>query len=146
MELLSKGLDIFLHLDRQLQVVTTDYGMWTYLILFWIIFMETGLVVTPFLPGDVLDLSVDAPGVVKRRVPGYETEYARRGWRMFPSIDRVYVNERARRDLGWRPRYDFRYLLDRLASGRDAGSPLSRAVGSKGYHAEKYEDGPYPVP
>src|SRR5262245_15766209 len=60
---------------------------------------------TPFLPDDLPDLRENAPGVVRRRVPDYEAEYARRGWRMFPGIDRVYVNERARKDLGWRPRY-----------------------------------------
>jgi UDP-glucose 4-epimerase len=100
---------------------------------------------TPFLPDDLIDLRVNAPLVVRRRVPEYEAEYARRGWEMFPSIDRVYLNERARQDLGWRPRYDFRYVLDRLRSGDDPRSPLARAVGSKGYHAQRFEEGPYPV-
>jgi UDP-glucose 4-epimerase len=90
---------------------------------------------TPFLREDLLDLRVNAPVVVRRRVPEYEAEYARRGWRMFPSIDRVYINERAQRDLGWRPRYDFRHVLDSLKAGADPRSPLARVVGSKGYHA-----------
>ena len=64
---------------------------------------------------------------------------------MFPGIDRVYVNERARRELGWRPRYDFRYVLDLLKAGADIRSPLARAVGSKGYHADRFADGLYPV-
>ena len=97
------------------------------------------------MPDDLLDLRVNAPVVVKRRVPEYEAEYARRGWRMFPGIDRVYVNERARKDLGWRPRYDFRYVLDRLRAGADLRSPMARAVGSKGYHTQKFPEGPYPV-
>jgi membrane-associated protein len=46
--------DVFLHLDKHLGDVIRDYGTWTYLILFIIIFCETGLVVTPFLPGDSL--------------------------------------------------------------------------------------------
>jgi UDP-glucose 4-epimerase len=100
---------------------------------------------TPFSPIDMHDLRVNAPLVVKRRVPEYEAEYARRGWQMFPSIDRVYVNDRARRDLEWRPRYDFRYVLDRLRAGEDPRSPLARIVGSKGYHADTFADGPYPV-
>ncbi|MCI0640904.1 MAG: NAD(P)-dependent oxidoreductase [Gemmataceae bacterium] len=100
---------------------------------------------TPFLPEDALDLRVNAPLVLRRRVPDYEAEYARRGWKMFPGIDRVYVNERARKDLGWRPRYDFRYVLDCLRAGADPRSPLARAVGSKGYHAHPFTEGPYPV-
>ena len=47
-------LDVFLHLNKHLGVVIQDYGTWTYAILFAIIFCETGLVVTPFLPGDSL--------------------------------------------------------------------------------------------
>src|SRR5215467_4253426 len=74
---------------------------------------------TPFLPDDLLDLRTNAPLVVARRVPGYEAEYERRGWKMFPGIERVYVNERARTELGWRPKYDFAYVLDRLRSGGD---------------------------
>ena len=54
MELLKQLADVFLHLDTHLSQVIADYGTWTYLILFAIIFCETGLVVTPFLPGDSL--------------------------------------------------------------------------------------------
>ncbi len=60
----------------------------------------------------------------------------RAGWRMFPSIERVYVNERARRELGWSPRYDFRHALDALAEGADPRSQLALSIGAKGYHAE----------
>jgi UDP-glucose 4-epimerase len=100
---------------------------------------------TPFERADLPDLRANAPAVLKRRVPEYEAEYARRGWKMFPGIDRVYVNERARVELGWRPRYDFRYVLVRLSAGDDPRSPLARAVGSKGYHSRKFAGGPYPV-
>lgn len=54
MELIKYVIDIFLHLDVHLSAITTQYGIWTYAILFLIIFCETGLVVTPFLPGDSL--------------------------------------------------------------------------------------------
>ncbi len=54
MELLATLLDIALHLDRHLQVLVASYGAWVYAILFLIVFCETGLVVTPFLPGDSL--------------------------------------------------------------------------------------------
>lgn len=54
MELLAQFLDIVLHLDRHLAILAAEYGIWLYAILFAIIFCETGLVVTPFLPGDSL--------------------------------------------------------------------------------------------
>ena len=54
MELVTSFIDIVLHLDRHLQVWVVEYGTWIYLILFLVIFCETGLVVTPFLPGDSL--------------------------------------------------------------------------------------------
>ena len=60
---------------------------------------------------------------------------------MFPSIERVYVNAKAREELGWAPRHDFRAALDRLAAGEDHRSPLAAAVGAKGYHA--VPTGPY---
>lgn len=54
MDFLAQFVDLFLHLDDHLKVVIQNYGGWTYAILFLIIFCETGLVVTPFLPGDSL--------------------------------------------------------------------------------------------
>jgi UDP-glucose 4-epimerase len=96
---------------------------------------------TPFSPDDLCDLRVNAPLVVKRRAPEYEAEYARRGWKMFPSIDRVYVDERARRDLGWKPRCNFEYVLRKLRADEEYRSALSMTVGSKGYHADKFANG-----
>ena len=100
---------------------------------------------TPFLPEDLAELRGDAPRVLQRRVPEYAEEYDRRGWSMFPGIDRVYVNELARRELGWQPRHDFRAVIARLRAGQALPSPLARAVGAKGYHAEVFADGPYPA-
>jgi len=96
---------------------------------------------TPFTRGDLSELRADAPAVVRRLFPDYEAEYERRGWTMFPSIERVYVNSLAREELGWSPRYDFRHVLDSLAAGEDPRSPVSVAVGTKGYHATSF--GPY---
>ena len=64
---------------------------------------------------------------------------------MLPTIERVYVNKLARAQLGWQPRHDFNSVILRLRAGQDFLSPLARAVGSKGYHAEVFTEGPYPV-
>lgn len=54
MEILTSIVDFILHIDRHLDEIVTDYQTWTYVVLFLIIFAETGFVVTPFLPGDSL--------------------------------------------------------------------------------------------
>jgi nucleoside-diphosphate-sugar epimerase len=100
---------------------------------------------TPFTPGDLVELRTNAPAVLARLVPRYQDVYTARGWTMFPGIDRVYDNARARRDLGWRPQYDFSRILDLIESEGRASSPLAAAIGAKGYHAETFAEGPYPV-
>ncbi|MGI9501549.1 MAG: NAD-dependent epimerase/dehydratase family protein [Geminicoccaceae bacterium] len=100
---------------------------------------------TPFDRDDLADLRGGAPSVLAKRCPGYEAEYDRRGWTMFPTIDRVYVNAKARERLGWRPRHDFSAIIDRLSQDQEPWSPLARAVGLKGYHNRTFSDGPYPV-
>ncbi len=54
MEFIAQVIDFILHIDTHLAAIVAEYGVWTYAILFLIIFCETGLVVTPFLPGDSL--------------------------------------------------------------------------------------------
>jgi len=100
---------------------------------------------TPFTRDDLQQLRMNAPAVVKRYVPEFEAEYARRGWTMPQSIDRVYANELARIHLGWRPRHDFQSAIRSLRALEDFRSPLARAVGSKGYHATTFSEGPYPT-
>jgi nucleoside-diphosphate-sugar epimerase len=90
---------------------------------------------TPFRRSDADLLGHDAPAVVEQLFPDYPAEFARRQWTMLPRIDRVYDNHRARVELGWAPRYDFRHVLDALEAGEDYRSPLARQVGAKGYHA-----------
>ena len=60
MELISLAIDFILHIDQYLQAFVRDYGAWIYVLLFVIIFVETGLVVMPFLPGDSLLFVVGA--------------------------------------------------------------------------------------
>jgi UDP-glucose 4-epimerase len=100
---------------------------------------------TPFSRDDVAELRRDVPQVLRRYVPGFGAEYARRGWTMVSGIDRVYFNAGARAGLGWQPRHDFRNLLARLRTDDDIRSPLAREVGSKGYHDRVFRDGPYPL-
>jgi nucleoside-diphosphate-sugar epimerase len=101
---------------------------------------------TPFRREDLDRLRRDAPGVVRDRVPEYEAAYRRRGWKMLPGIERVYVNERARKELGWLPRYDFESVIRSTKAGVDFISPLARSVGSKGCHDTGFfSQGPYPV-
>ena len=87
---------------------------------------------TPLVRDDAAELRRDAAAVVRRRVPGWEAIYAQLGWRMTPSIDRVYDSSRARAELGWRPRHDFATVVARAATG-DMRSELARIIGSKGY-------------
>jgi UDP-glucose 4-epimerase len=89
---------------------------------------------TPFDRRDVTTLAHDAPAVVRQAFPDQEAEYERREWRMFPTLDRVYDNTRARSVLGWAPRYDFRHVLDQLKADEEPGSSLAQVVGAKGYH------------
>ena len=73
---------------------------------------------TPFSPQDMSELNECAPAVVSRRVPEYAEIYESRGWKMFERIDRVYVNQAARTDLCWEPKYDFAFIrkFDSVAS------------------------------
>ena len=83
--------------------------------------------------------------MLRRLFPAYQQEYERRGWKMFPSLDRVYVNALARRELDWEPRWNFGFILERLLAGRDFRSPLACAVGFKGYHAGEFDRQMYPT-
>ena len=84
---------------------------------------------------DLAELRRDAPNVVRRHVD-FDATFAQRGWSMYPSIDRVYVNRLAREQLGWRPVYDFATVLDRVRAG---GSPLSDQKSSRLAHIPSSE-------
>jgi len=101
MELIRQLVDFVLHLDRHLGAVIQDYGVWSYLILFLIIFCETGLVVTPILPGDsllfavgtfaargALDLNVVLLLLIVAEIAGDTENYAI-GYRVGPQVFRT---------------------------------------------------------
>jgi UDP-glucose 4-epimerase len=96
---------------------------------------------TPFEREDSGELRTDAATVVRRRFPRVDDVYAAAGWRLPGSIDRVYVNARARAALGWTPRYTFARALEQLAAGAEVRSELAVTVGAKGYHPTP--TGPY---
>ena len=100
---------------------------------------------TPFKRSDAKQLGIDAVSVLKCCVPAYHDEYIRRNWRMFPTIDRVYDNTKARKILRWEPANNFEDVISRLIEGREFRSEIAIQSGSKGYHETKFEDGPYPV-
>ena len=100
---------------------------------------------TPFAKSDSAQLGTDLPSVLAKYVPEYVDEYKRRNWRMFTSIGRVYDNSRARKVLALEPQHSFASAIASLSQGHHYGSDLSRKIGEKGYHAEQFENGPYPV-
>jgi membrane-associated protein len=102
MELLASFIDIVLHLDVHLAALVQQYGVWVYAILFAIIFAETGLVVTPFLPGDSLlfvagalaavggiNVHVIAASLIVAAVLGNSTNYAIGRW-----LGKTYFRDR----------------------------------------------------
>ncbi len=100
---------------------------------------------SPFQTSDLEQLRVDPSAVVRTYYPEFEAVFARLGWNMLEDIERVYVNEKARTVLGWHPNHDFGSMLAAIANDADPRSPISQAIGSKGYHDEVFEDGPFPV-
>jgi UDP-glucose 4-epimerase len=89
---------------------------------------------TPFSRSDAMPLGRDAAAVIRGYFPDADAIYRERGWTLPTTLDRVYDNTGARRDLGWTPRFDFRRVLDRLRDGFDVLGPLATTVGAKGYH------------
>lgn len=136
-EFLHRRVDIADAAEAHLQAIErlTDLGFGRYII----------SATTPFTRNDLQNLRTDAAQVVRERFPDYDDVYSARGWNMYSAIDRVYVNQKAVEELGWEPRFDFRYVLDRLHKKQSPFSDLTWQVGSKGYHSQVFEDGPYPV-
>jgi membrane-associated protein len=109
METIKQLIDFILHVDKHLLDLVSTYGSWTYAILFAIVFMETGLVVTPFLPGDsllfaagalagvgALDIHILIPLLIAAAVIGDSVNYAigrRVGPRVFHQGNRFFKQE-----------------------------------------------------
>ena len=91
---------------------------------------------TPFTPDDLAGVRVDAETVIRERVPEAAAVFEARGWRFPDTLDRVYVNAKARAELGWEPAWDFRGAVAAVAAGDEPRSALATAIGAKGYHAE----------
>jgi UDP-glucose 4-epimerase len=100
---------------------------------------------TPFQKEHLVELHINAIAVVEKLYPDFKKLFERKGWKMLRKIDRVYVNEKARNELGWTPKYDFGYILNCLRLDKDFRSNLTLKVGVKGYHSETFDEGPYPV-
>jgi UDP-glucose 4-epimerase len=100
---------------------------------------------TPFTKNDLVGLMKNAGEVLRKYFPTYPEIYNKVNWQMFKSIDRVYSNERAKRELHWSPKYDFAFVLDQISKGKPFKSPLSLEIGVKGYHDFNFPEGPYPV-
>jgi UDP-glucose 4-epimerase len=89
---------------------------------------------TPFQQDHLWELRKNAYEVVKSLYSEFESVYENLGWKMFPTIGRVYVNRKAREELRWEPKYDFGYILQQLKADRNFKSELAEMIGSKGYH------------
>lgn len=90
-------------------------------------------------------LNQNADSVIRTLFPHYQDIYNQLGWKMFPRIDRVYVNDKARRLLNWQPIYTFEHALDCLSHHRSFRSPLAEKIGWRRYHDQIFKDTPYPI-
>jgi nucleoside-diphosphate-sugar epimerase len=101
---------------------------------------------TPFGEKDLAELRTDAAAVFARRAPRAAAVWAERGWRFPSRLDRVYVNARARHELGWRPEFDLNAVAAMVAAGSSVRTPLSQVVGSKEYAGSSYHLGQFAPP
>ena len=100
---------------------------------------------TPFSKEHRLDLRSNLEEVLTVLYPDYVAAFKKINWKMLQGIDRVYINDLARKDLGWKPKYCFSHVLKCIRDEHYTFSELSRIVGAKGYHSEIFSEGPYPV-
>jgi membrane-associated protein len=150
MDLLWRLVDVVLHLDRHLAVLIQDYGVWTYAVLFLIVFCETGLVVTPFLPGDsllfavgtfcalgALDLGLVIALLLVAAVLGDAVNYAigaRVGPRVFRERSRLFRREYLDRTHAFYERYGpATIVIARFVPIVRTFAPFVAGIGSMSY-------------
>jgi nucleoside-diphosphate-sugar epimerase len=95
----------------------------------------------PFTRADLAELRSDAAALFARRLPLAAEVWRQRGWRFPDRLDRVYVNAKARQELGWCPRFDLEAIATRVARGDSVRTPLSQLVGVKEYASSSYHLG-----
>lgn len=96
---------------------------------------------SPFQRHHLGRLPTEANKVIEELFPQAGALFATAKWHLPSSIDRVYINDRARNVLGWAPRYSsFSHVLDCLAAGRDFRSPMAATIGRKGYHRKPLQE------
>lgn len=100
---------------------------------------------SPFQKSDLAMLNDNAAKTIASRIPELGKIFEAQGWKIFPQIERVYVNSKARQDLDWHPVYTIERILGELSDGKLPKSAISMQIGSKGYHQEEFSEGPYPV-
>jgi nucleoside-diphosphate-sugar epimerase len=99
---------------------------------------------SPFTQDDIADLRTNGAAVARRH-HDFEALYDGLKWTMYDRFNRVYVNTKARLELGWDLQYDFATALERMQAGYPPYSRLHMQVGSKRYHDNVFEDGPFPL-
>lgn len=100
---------------------------------------------SPFTQNDLIGLKKDVTSVLIKKFPNFKDLYKLKNWKMFNKIDRVYDNAKARKELNWKPKYDFAHVLNCLKEGIDFRSKLAIDVGVKGYHNQNFDERPYPT-
>lgn len=91
---------------------------------------------TPFEKADCEMLATDAPAVVQKYHPEFSEIFRRQGWKMLPTLGRVYDNGKARERLGWEPKWNFGKVIQRVNDGEPLLGPTAVDAGEKGYHRQ----------
>ena len=100
---------------------------------------------SPFKKEHLKELRTSPSTVIENIYPDFKKTFDAKGWKMLSTIDRVYVNEKARRELHWQPKYDFAYVLNCIQADKDFRSELALATGIKRYHSQTFINEPFPV-